>query len=143
MREKSSRVLRCGRTRGDARPDRRARGSELRRWAQEWPASARQINDVVTLKAMSLPLLEPDQAIARIREWADIHRKIYEEYKAIQAQFLNRENGKLKDGLGIYLTLLRGLTFEKSHLDWCAMAEGAITATQRKRPPRSRHNPER
>ncbi len=117
--------------------------SELHRWAEEWPASVLQINDVVTLKAMSLPLLPPDQAIARTREWAAIHRKIYEKYKAIQAQFLNRETGKLKGDLGIYLTLLRGLTFEKSHLDWCTMAEEVIIAAQRKRPSRPRGNPQR
>jgi DNA-binding PadR family transcriptional regulator len=112
--------------------------SELRRWAEESLTSAPQVNDVITLKAMSLPLLPPDQAIARVREWAAIHRKIYEKYKAIQAQFLKLENGKLKGDLGIYLTLLRGLTFEKSHLDWCTMVEEAITAAQRKPQPHPR-----
>jgi DNA-binding PadR family transcriptional regulator len=117
--------------------------NELRRWAEEWPASAQQINDVVTLKAMSLPLLQPDQAIMRIRECAAIHRKIYERYEALQAQFVDGETGKLKADLGIYLTLLRGLTFEKSLLDWCVMAEDAITVAQRKRPSHAHRTPKR
>jgi Virulence activator alpha C-term len=82
--------------------------------------------------------------VARIRDWAAVHREIYERYKAVHAQFIDPETGNLKDDLGLYLTLLRGLTFEKSLLDWCTMAEDAIVAAdQRRRPTRSRRSRER
>jgi len=100
--------------------------TELKRWLEEPSPVAPQVNDVSTLKAFSSYLLEPQRAMSKIRELKSIHRSIHEKWKTLEQQIREVATSKYGADLGLYLSLLRGLTYEESYVRWCEMVEEAI-----------------
>jgi DNA-binding PadR family transcriptional regulator len=129
----------------------RAGKAELLRWLDEPETPQPQINDLTTLKAFSLTRLPPERALAKVRELASIHRPLYETYRAREREISPHLGSDYSPALGLYFTLLRGLTYEEGYLKWCERLEtaiqGAASSASRvatKRPsPRSRRKAER
>ena len=67
--------------------------------------------------------LIPEEAIAqKIKDHQHLHQKQLEIYEAIERNFFCSPQNCPKESRFAYLTLRRGINFEKGWIDWCEEA---------------------
>ena len=103
----------------------------LRRWVVA-PLEPRGARDELVLKAYSLWLAEPEEAIALFREQERLHEERLRRYEEINA-WMEREWG---DDLGLpgsprfasYAALRRGILNERGYVEWCGWVVDRLEA---------------
>jgi DNA-binding PadR family transcriptional regulator len=95
---------------------------ELKRWLRE-PTDPTPVKDAFLIKVFTGELIEPEIILEDLLRQKVIHQSQLEKYLEIEKlHFKNPE--KLSKGSQFqYLTLRRGILFEKSWLAWCKEAE--------------------
>jgi len=89
---------------------------ELKSWAEE-PLVIATPKDELMIKIFAGHLLEPKHLANELHRVRELHQSKLDEYLAIEK---TRFQGKLTpDRLAQYLTLRRGILFEKSWIEWC------------------------
>jgi len=83
------------------------------------PARAQRIKDEMMLKTFSFGLLSRDEAIDLTRQHRELHRARLQQYQDLE-RFL-RSGPVMSDRLrlGGFLTLLRGIRYERDYAEWC------------------------
>jgi DNA-binding PadR family transcriptional regulator len=109
-----------------------------RRKLIEWlhvPASAQRVKDEMMLKTFCSGLLDPAEALDLIRRHRELHEDKLQRYIEL-GRFL--ESGLSianRERLGPYLTLLRGIRYERDYISWCDEASGLLQRTEQAMPP--------
>jgi DNA-binding PadR family transcriptional regulator len=112
----------------DHRPDKKvyeiteAGREALRHWVTE-PTPVAALRDEFLLKAYSLWLADPEQAIARFREHEQAHNQQLTEYEELLAR-LRREWGSALDQVdsplfGSSIAIHYGIDYERNYVAWC------------------------
>ncbi len=92
---------------------------ELQTWIAS-PLEAVPARDGLLIKMFSGHLVPTDTLRAELERHKKIHRQRYEEYREIQSKYFKSPQ-KLPPKLQFqYLTLQRGIIFEKGWLSWCS-----------------------
>ena len=142
----------------DYRPDKKvyemteAGREALRQWVTQ-PTPPTAIRDEFVLKAYSLWLADPQEALTCLREQEQAHSKQLAEHEQLLAR-LEREWGSALQQLdsplfGSSLAIHYGINYEKNYVAWCqwviAQLEQQLHAEQaaREEEPSSRHSSER
>jgi DNA-binding PadR family transcriptional regulator len=115
----------------DHRPDKKVyeiteTGREaLRRWVIE-PTPVAAVRDEFVLKAYSLWLAEPEQAIPHFREQERLHRQQQAQHEEtlerLQREWRTALEQKDSPLFGSSLALHYGIAYERSYADWCQWA---------------------
>lgn len=112
----------------DYRPDKKvyeiteAGREALQKWVIE-PAAAAPLRDEFLLKAYSLWLADPQEAIKRFREQEQHHAKQLAEYEELLER-LKREWGHALEDVGSplfgsSLAINYGISYERNYMEWC------------------------
>jgi DNA-binding PadR family transcriptional regulator len=112
----------------DYRPDKKvyeiteAGREALRRWVSE-PTPVTALRDEFVLKAYSLWLADPHEAVARLREHEQAHSQQVADYEALLAR-LRREWGAALDEadsplFGSSIVIHYGIDYERHYMTWC------------------------
>lgn len=112
----------------DYRPDKKvyeiteAGHEALRQWVMA-PTPISSIRDEFILKAYSLWLVEPAQAIGRFREHEEAHSRQLAEHEKLLARLTQEWGDALHQGdsplFGSSLALRYGIQFERTYVEWC------------------------
>lgn len=129
------------------RPDKKVYGvtgaglEALRGWVVQAP-KPQASRDELVLKAHSVWLADPDEAIALFRGQQRLHEQQLRHYEELE-RWMKREWGRAVDDPGsprfaTYATLRRGLSYERSTAEWCgwvakSLEDGARERGRRKR----------
>jgi DNA-binding PadR family transcriptional regulator len=101
----------------------------LREWVAA-PTDLPSIRDELVLKVASFWLIEPEQAAARLLEQARLHEERLALYESFERDVRAQDGGELADpgspAFATYLTLQRGLGYEREYADWCRTAAAQI-----------------
>jgi hypothetical protein len=82
-----------------------------------------QFSSVETIVKIYAGYLIPEEAIAqKIKDHQQLHQKQLEIYQAIERNFFSSPQNCPKESRFAYLTLRRGINFEKGWLNWCEEA---------------------
>jgi DNA-binding PadR family transcriptional regulator len=118
-----------------------------RRKLVEWlrvPASAQRVKDEMMLKTFCSGLLDSSEALDLIQRHRALHEDKLQRYLEL-GRFL--ESGLTianRERLGPYLTLLRGIRYERDYIAWCDEASALLQRIDQAMPPqpvRGRRNP--
>jgi DNA-binding PadR family transcriptional regulator len=112
-----------------ARPDKKvyeatSAGLEvLKEWVAA-PVNPRLVRDELVLKAYSLWLAEPDEALALFREHERRHEEQLRQYEEIRAWMEREWKSDLErldsPRFASYAALRRGILYEREYAEWCA-----------------------
>ncbi len=99
-------------------------------WAGE-PAAERQVRDEQLVKALCYGFLPKERALARLREEKVNHEEKLELYEGFE-RGLEAELGEgrisFEAYLGTLLTLKRGISAERSYVEWCEEAAKTVSS---------------
>ena len=114
------------------------------------PVVAQRVKDEMMLKTFSYGLLGRDEATDLVRQHRATHSARLQQYQELE-RFLS--SGPIMDNglrLGGYLTLLRGIRYERDYVEWCDEAVdllerggGKLPARRRNGRPRRAASPKR
>jgi DNA-binding PadR family transcriptional regulator len=112
----------------------------LERWVTEPPVS-RPARDELVLKAYSLWLAEPGEALALFREQERRHEEKLLEYEDIRA-WMEKEWGEEvlrtdSPRFASYATLQRGIIYERGYAEWCRWVAERLAEGQRTKRPKN------
>ncbi len=112
----------------DYRPDKKvyditeAGRAALRQWVTD-PTPISTLRDEFLLKAYTLWLADPQQALERFREHEEAHRKQLTEHEELLARLTREWGSALEQSdsplFGSALALRYGIGFEQNYLRWC------------------------
>ncbi len=95
----------------------------LKDWVTE-PVEPRPARDELVLKAYSMWLAEPQEALALFREQERRHEEQLRQYEEIQSWMEREWNGDLErrdsPRFASYAALRRGIFYEREYAEWCA-----------------------
>ena len=101
----------------------------LRAWVTA-PSQAHTIRDELIVKVASIWLVEPARAVALLRDHARQHEERLALYEGFERDIRERFGGELDDPgsswFATYLTLQRGLSYEREYAAWCRSAAEQI-----------------
>ena len=86
------------------------------------PAGLQRIKDEMMLKTFSYGLLTAEEAIDLIRQHREVHRARLQSYQELERFLRSGPVMSNRLRLGGYLTLLRGIRFERDYIEWCEEA---------------------
>ena len=90
------------------------------------PASAQRVKDEMMLKTFCCGLLEGSEALDLIRHHRALHEMKLQRYQELE-RFLQSNLGMAnRERLGPYLTLLRGIRYERDYVSWCDEASDLL-----------------
>jgi DNA-binding PadR family transcriptional regulator len=94
----------------------------LKDWVTE-PVEPRPARDELVLKAYSLWVAEPEEALALFREQERRHEEKLRQYEELQSWMEREWSGDLKrcdsPQFASYAALRRGILYEREYADWC------------------------
>ena len=109
-----------------------------RRELVEWlhvPASAQRVKDEMMLKTFCCGLLEPGEALDLIRRHRELHEDKLQRYLELERFLESGLSIANRERLGPYLTLLRGIRYERDYISWCDDASTLLQRTDQAMPP--------
>jgi DNA-binding PadR family transcriptional regulator len=105
------------------------------------PARVQSVKDEMMLKTFACGLLEEEDALDLFTRHAEHHQARLERYQELERFLASGPLTTNRVRLGPYLTLLRGIRYERDYIAWCELARDfvagrATTPRARARPPR-------
>ena len=108
--------------------------SELLTWLRI-PAGVQRVKDEMMLKTFCSGLLSDAEALDLIRRHRELHAIKLQQYQELE-RFLESGLGTAnRERLGPYLTLLRGIRYERDYITWCDEAGRLLRGLASNRPP--------
>jgi len=92
--------------------------SHLKTWLLQ-SSDVESVKDEFLLKIYAGYLIPEDAIAQKIKDHRQLHQQQLEIYEAIERNFFASPNDCLKESRFAYLTLRRGVNFEKGWIDWC------------------------
>ncbi len=92
--------------------------SELLQWLRI-PASTQRVKDEMMLKTFCSGFLSDAEALELIRKHRELHEIKLQRYQELERFLESGLNVASRDRLGPYLTLLRGIRYERDYIAWC------------------------
>lgn len=83
------------------------------------PASAQRVKDEMMLKTFCCGLLEDTEALDLIRSHRELHKTRLQRYQELERFLQSGLTIASRERLGPYLTLLRGIRYERDYISWC------------------------
>jgi DNA-binding PadR family transcriptional regulator len=105
------------------------------------PARAQRIKDEMMLKTFSYGLLSREEAIDLICHHRELHRVRLQQYQELERFLRSGPVMSNRLRLGGYLTLLRGIRYERDYVDWCGEAVELLRQDGEELPERSGDKP--
>lgn len=104
---------------------------ELLSWLRV-PAGGQRVKDEMMLKTFCCGLLSEAEALDLIRRHRQLHEAKLERYRELE-RFLESGLGGTasRERLGPYLTLLRGMRYERDYIGWCDEASKLLRGLER------------
>jgi DNA-binding PadR family transcriptional regulator len=115
--------------------------SELLDWLQV-PASAQRVKDEMMLKTFCCGLLSEAEALDLIRRHRELHEMKLQRYQELERFLESGLNVANRERLGPYLTLLRGIRYERDYIGWCDEASALLRRLDQSMPPQAVTRPE-
>jgi DNA-binding PadR family transcriptional regulator len=109
-----------------------------RRKLVEWlhvPASAQRVKDEMMLKTFCSGLLDSSEALDLIRRHRELHEDKLQRYLELGRFLESGLNIANRERLGPYLTLLRGIRYERDYISWCDEASALLQRIDQAMPP--------
>jgi DNA-binding PadR family transcriptional regulator len=107
--------------------------SELVDWLRV-PAGTQRVKDEMMLKTFCCGLLSDTEALDLIRRHRELHEIKLQRYQELE-RFLESGLGTAsRERLGPYLTLLRGIRYERDYIGWCDEASRLLRGVERSLP---------
>jgi DNA-binding PadR family transcriptional regulator len=100
------------------------------------PAGAQRVKDEMMLKTFSCGLLGREEAIALIRDHRALHQTRLQQYQELERFLRSGPVMTNRLRLGGYLTLLRGIRYERDYVEWCDEAAALLESGSEERPGR-------
>jgi DNA-binding PadR family transcriptional regulator len=104
----------------------------------EWlhiPASAQRVKDEMMLKTFCCGLLDSNEALDLIRRHRKLHEDKLQRYLELERFLESGLSIANRERLGPYLTLLRGIRYERDYMFWCDDASALLQRTDQSMPP--------
>jgi len=98
---------------------------ELLAWLRV-PAGAQRVKDEMMLKTFSCGLLSREEAIDLMRRHRTVHRTRLKQYQELERFLRSGPIFTSRLRLGAYLTLLRGIRYERDYVEWCDEASALL-----------------
>ncbi len=114
--------------------------AELMEWLRVPPATQR-VKDEMMLKTFCSGLLSDREALDLIRRHRDLHEVKLQRYLELERFLGSTIDVTSRDRLGPYLTLRRGIRYEKDYIAWCDEATRLLRRLPRAIPPRPVERP--
>lgn len=108
--------------------------SELVEWLHV-PASAQRVKDEMMLKTFCCGLLEGSEALDLIRRHRELHEVKLQRYQELERFLQSGLSMANRERLGPYLTLLRGIRYERDYISWCDEASDLLKRIDQALPP--------
>ncbi len=110
--------------------------SDLMNWLRV-PASVQRVKDDMMLKTFCCGLLEQDEALLLFRRHRELHHQKLQRYQELERFLQSGLSVTNRERVGPYLTLLRGIRYERDYIAWCDDALALLqrsgeSATQRR-----------
>lgn len=99
--------------------------AELLDWLRVPPGTQR-VKDEMMLKTFCSGLLSDAEALELIRRHRELHEMKLKRYQELERFLESGLNLSSRDRLGPYLTLLRGIRYERDYIGWCDEATKLI-----------------
>jgi DNA-binding PadR family transcriptional regulator len=90
------------------------------------PAGAQRSKDEMMLKTFSSGLLSSDEAIRLVTEHREVHAQRLQQYQELERFLRSGPITTNRLRLGAYLTLLRGILYERDYVEWCDQAAALL-----------------
>lgn len=107
---------------------------ELLAWLHV-PASAQRVKDEMMLKTFCCGLLEDSEALDLIRRHRELHETKLQRYQELERFLQSGLSVASRERLGPYLTLLRGIRYERDYIAWCDEASDLLKRLDQAMPP--------
>jgi len=107
---------------------------ELAEWLRA-PASAQRVKDEMMLKTFCCGLLEGTEALDLIRRHRELHEMKLQRYQELERFLQSGLTVASRDRIGPYLTLLRGIRYERDYISWCDEATDLLKRLDQSMPP--------
>ena len=104
----------------------------------EWlhvPASAQRVKDEMMLKTFCCGLLENAEALELVQHHRKLHEMKLQRYQELQRFLQSGLSMASRERLGPYLTLLRGIRYERDYISWCDEASELLQTVDQAMPP--------
>jgi DNA-binding PadR family transcriptional regulator len=108
--------------------------AELVEWLHV-PASAQRVKDEMMLKTFCCGLLEDSEALDLIHRHRELHEMKLQRYQELERFLQSGLSVASRERLGPYLTLLRGIRYERDYISWCDEASDLLQRIDQARPP--------
>jgi DNA-binding PadR family transcriptional regulator len=106
---------------------------ELLEWLRI-PARTQRVKDEMMLKTFCSGLLSDQDALELIRRHRELHQIELQRYQELERFLESGLNVASRDRLGPYLTLLRGIRYERDYIGWCDEATKLLQRLARAMP---------
>ena len=107
---------------------------ELLAWLHV-PASAQRVKAEMMLKTFCCGLLEDSEALDLIRRHRELHETKLQRYQELERFLQSGLSVASRERLGPYLTLLRGIRYERDYIAWCDEASDLLKRLDQAMPP--------
>ena len=107
--------------------------AELLEWLHV-PARTQRVKDEMMLKTFCSGLLSDADALELIRRHRELHEIELQRYQELERFLESGLNVASRERLGPYLTLLRGIRYERDYIGWCDEATRLLQRLARAMP---------
>ena len=83
------------------------------------PAGAQRVKDEMMLKTFCCGLLGSSEALDLVRRHRKLHESRLQRYQELERFLRSGPNLTNRERIGPYLTLLRGIRYERDYMAWC------------------------
>jgi len=111
--------------------------NDLMNWLRV-PPGVQRVKDDMMLKTFCCGLLAPSEALELVRRHRELHEQKLQRYQELERFLESGLSVTNRERVGPYLTLLRGIRYERDYIAWCDDArallertEGAVPASRR------------
>lgn len=94
------------------------------------PARVQRVKDEMMLKTFACGLLEEEEALEVFQRHEDLHRARLERYQELERFLQSGPITTNRSRLGPYLTLLRGIGYERDYIAWCELARDFLSGRE-------------
>jgi DNA-binding PadR family transcriptional regulator len=115
--------------------------AELLEWLKV-PASAQRVKDEMMLKTFCCGLLDEAEALDLVRKHRELHEMKLHRYQELERFLESGLSVASRERLGPYLTLLRGIRYERDYIGWCDEASAMLRRFDQAMPPQPVSRPQ-
>jgi len=90
------------------------------------PAGAQRSKDEMMLKTFSSGLLSSEEVLNLVAQHREVHERRLQQYQELERFLRSGPITTNRLRLGAYLTLLRGILYERDYIEWCDQASDLL-----------------